>query len=206
MNNESPAALLPDLASINAQRIEAECFNWLCAHPNWRFIEQLCLRVTAEDTTGFKAQLIAEITKRWGMNEFHRVCDETIASTAPAASESRGSVPEGFVLVPREATDEMLEAAYAQEWEPYEANTNKQAAIQDMRRDYRALIAAAPTPPAVASGEPTAEQWFKAIAEVHGRTNLVLCPADGVAHVIEQRARELARSAAAKGEGQEKPR
>ena len=64
----------------------------------------------------------------------------------PAASESRGSVPVGYVI-------------HIAMGEPYFQPYDAFYALPFGEHD----LYAAPTPPAVASGEPTAEQWRSAI-------------------------------------------
>ncbi|MBA8886102.1 hypothetical protein FHW12_000293 [Dokdonella fugitiva] len=112
-----------------------------------------------------------------------------IESTAPGASESRGSVPDGFVLVPREATEAMCDAG----------NEGAAPYMVDAKLLWSQMLAAAPTPPAVSNGEPTSGHWMMAFAEQYDRIGDADCTTDF--NDLERRARELARSAAAKGEG-----
>lgn len=43
---------------------DAARFRWLCANPDWRFIEKLCQSFVAESESEFCAALSAEIDKR----------------------------------------------------------------------------------------------------------------------------------------------
>lgn len=94
------------------------------------------------------------------------------------ASESRGSVPVGYVI--HRAMGEPY-------FQPYDAVYGLPFGEHDLY--------AAPAPPAVASGEPTAEHWKQALRDCVG-------PGERSIAYVERRANELlARSAAAKGEG-----
>lgn len=117
------------------------------------------------------------------------------APTAPVASESRGSVPEGFVLVPKVALERLLRTPVSSA--PEYAQLSK-------------LLAAAPTPPAVSNGEPP----DLAIAQRNALRRLVDAVWNAATDSQEVPSmpwsdelidsvfgHELARSAAAKGEG-----
>jgi len=98
-------------------------------------------------------------------------------STAPVASESRGSVPEGWVLVPRKATQEMLRAGYYAPINHSALNGQSNNAVRmklEISPIWSRMIGAAPTPPG-----------NEALREVRERAKEIA----------------LARSAAAKGEG-----
>ncbi|MCL6710474.1 hypothetical protein M8R20_46130 [Pseudomonas sp. R2.Fl] len=69
-----------ELAARNQERMDAACYNWLCEHNDWYFIEMLCLQFVAKSHAEFKAKLTAEITKRWGQDEFLRIGREALAS------------------------------------------------------------------------------------------------------------------------------
>src|SRR5690348_2959913 len=72
------------------------------------------------------------------------------------ASESRGSVPDGFVLVPREATDDMLSAGHDALDSGHKTGAWGECPgvnYGDARRCFAAMLAAAPTPPAVSNEE-----------------------------------------------------
>ncbi len=129
-----------------------------------------------------------------------------LASTTPVASESRVSVPDEFVLVPREATDDMLSAGHDALDSGHKTGAWGECPgvnYGDARRCFAAMLSAAPTPPAVSNGEPP--DW--AIAQVV-RDEMATRIGDGTTYLpwLVGKAIELARSAAAKGEGQEKPR
>jgi hypothetical protein len=94
---------------------------------------------------------------------------------APVANESRGSVPVGYVI-------------HIAMGEPYFQPYDAFYALPFGEHD----LYAAPTPPAVASGEPTAEQWRSAIEA---------CFCGSIDDAEWSRITALARSAAA-----EKPR
>ena len=115
-----------------------------------------------------------------------------VESTAPGASESRGSVPDGFVLVPREATEAMCEAG----------NEGAAPYMVDAKLLWSQMLAAVPTPPAVSNGEPPDWAIVEAVFQHFGsnrETEDQGCDCDFCK--IIRNARELARSAAAKGEG-----
>jgi len=111
-----------------------------------------------------------------------------IESTAPGASEIRGSVPEGFVLVPKVPTQAMLDAASASQ------DRGDWIGAFYFQRAWPHMLAAAPTPPAVSNGEP--QDW--AIAQAF-RESLPWSHEPDRMLVVLQHAKELARSAAAKG-------
>lgn len=148
------------------------------------------------------------------------------ASTALGASESRGSVPDGYAVLPRETTYEMQDAVRyllvgleqpgrtcgsvrkhcersgmdVSHWPAWtrendNAHFTKAACAAIL---WHCMQHAAPTPPAVANGEPTAEHWKTAVYQwaLREQQGFMLAP-----DWVEQRACELARSAAAKGEG-----
>ena len=122
------------------------------------------------------------------------------ATTAPVASESRGSVPGGWVLVPHDPNRAMQDAGMdaARLWfgeEIARSGITRSSAIGF----FKAMLAAAPTPPAVSNGEPTSGHWMMAFAEQYDRIDDADCTTDF--NDLERRARELASSAAAKGEG-----
>lgn len=117
------------------------------------------------------------------------------ASTAPVASESRGSVPE------REPSHDMIEAgARSIRCDLEVGRTPQHRTAQRAARNawvtMRDVLAAAPTPPAVPNGEPP--DW--AIAQAF-RESLPWSHEPDRMLVVLQHAKELARSAAAKGEG-----
>jgi hypothetical protein len=169
MNNESPAALLPE--SVNN------------ALTNLREI------AAARDTVS------GDVLTRYAMSRLAADAIRALESTAPAASESRGSVPDGWVLVPREPTPEMCDAPIKNDRKGWR-HVRQRAHFSI----WTAMVSAAPTPPAVSNGEPTAEQWKEAAKKIVqffiGRTLLSAELAK-----MESHARELARSAAAKGGG-----
>ena len=130
------------------------------------------------------------------------LCGKALASTAPVASESRGIVPEGWVLVPRVATEAM-----------------RIAATKDHEGDFflpfslwKSMLAAAPTPPAVSNGEPPAALLHEVLTlvEFDAKGYCLVCGGWNVSpqgctprkHTKDCKlAKLLARSAAAKGEG-----
>ena len=170
-NNESPAALLPEGRRIAIARDE--------------FFASLSGATLSGAPTGvyLRNRLELAFIEGWKAAKLD-------ASTAPAASESRGSVP----AVVRNG---MLELRGALEVAPPRCAT-----VSMYKTDARmlldgleAMLAAAPTPPAVASGEPTAEHWKTAVYQwaLREQQGFILGPA-----WVEQRARELASSAAEK--------
>jgi len=132
-----------------------------------------------EDVTGIA--YVANDGVRARIIRKHNAIVQRLASIAPVASESRGSVPVGYIV------HRAMGAPY---FEPY-------AAVYGLPFGEHDLYVA-PTPPAVSNGEPTAEHWKTAVYQwaLREQQGFVLGPA-----WVEQRARELARSAAAKGEG-----
>ena len=86
-------------------------------------------------------KVAAECDIAWPNNAPH-----VAVQLVPAASESRGSVPVGYVI-------------HIAMGEPYFQPYDAFYALPFGEHD----LYAAPTPPAVASGEPTAEQWRSAI-------------------------------------------
>jgi hypothetical protein len=103
-------------------------------------------------------------------------------------------VPDGFVLVPREPT-EYMGVAYLNAARLHAAD-GAEDRMRFSHGGYQAMLAAAPTPPA--SGEPTSVHWMMAFAEQYDRIGDADCMTDF--NDLERRARELASSAAAKGE------
>lgn len=147
--NESPAALLPEGRRIAIARDE--------------FFASLSGATLSGAPTGvyLRNRLELAFIEGWKAAKLD-------ASTAPVASESRGSVPEHLTVSMCRSYD------YAAGWN----------ACRD------AMLAAAPTPPAVASGEPP--DW--AIVEVVRDHPYTFKDALRLA-------KNRARSAAAKGEG-----
>lgn len=179
--NESPAALLPTIDELTKRLGTADP-----VFAAWRD--------SVPDTHWVKLDLSA---LRIGYE-----LGRAIASTAPGASESRGSVPA------REPTHDMIEAgARSIRCDLDVGHTSQHRTAQRAARNawvtMRDVLAATTTPPAVASVEPTAEQWKEAFGrwvKTDDHLQSVIVP-DYAFSWIEQRARELARSAAAKGEG-----
>lgn len=118
---------------------------------------------------------------------------------APVASESRGSVPDGWRLVPSDDGRTI-----------WVCGRGLRVAVQfgdQFWAFFKAMLAAAPTPPAVASGEPPDWAIVEAVFQHFGSNRETEDPSCDCDHCkIVRHARELARSAAANGERQEKPR
>lgn len=212
-NNESPAALLPTIDELTKRQAHDDPVfaAWRDSVPDkhWCKLDLSALRIGYE-------------------------LGRAIASTAPAASDSRGSVPVGYAVLPREATDEMQDAVRyllvgleqpgrtygsvrkhcersgmdVSHWPAWtrendEAHFTKAACAAILWHCMQHV--AAPTPPAVASGEPTAALpsrffysrfFYEAALELaHKHASM---SRDEFRKACEQRARELARSAAAK--------
>lgn len=159
--NDAPAALLPDEAVKNEGMTVGG------------FVPNGTYSIRTSDVS---CRIVDERFAQ-GWNECRRTMQE-LASNAPVANDSRGSVPEHLTVSMCRSSD------YAAGWN----------ACRD------AMLAAAPAPPAVASGEPTSVHWMMAFAEQYDRIGDADCMTDF--NDLERRARELlARSAAAKGEG-----
>jgi len=123
--------------------------------------------------------------QRAARNAWVTMRDVLAAAPTPPAVPN-GEPPDGWVLVPRVATEAM-----------------RIAATKDHEGDFflpfslwKSMLAAAPTPPAVPNGEPP--DW--AIAQAF-RESLPWSHEPDRMLVVLQHAKELARSAAAKGEG-----
>ena len=134
---------------------------------------------------------------------------DKLTSTAPGANESRGSVPDGW------RKHELLDIARFL-CRPYSLGSTRTAICEvvkgfgeEIRRIAKGM-SSAPTPPAVASGEPAAEQWRKLVDELatdleneieNRRTGELPRRIERDLEIVREARRMLARSAAAKGEG-----
>lgn len=232
-NNESPAALLPCPLCGSSVHVKSTdgLSSILCESPS------TCIG------SGLGFMFIDE-QRDTAIEAWNRR-----ASTAPVASESRGSVPEQRLA----AMVKWLEANQpdvfrrglwdaiaaptppavasgeptAEQWRKLvdDLATDLENEIENRRtgelprrierdleivREARRMLAASPTPPAVSNGEPP--DWAIAKAFRKNADTYLECGLaaenekhDFIDDVLDD-ARELARSAAAKGEGQEKPR
>lgn len=122
------------------------------------------------------------------------------ASTVPAASESRGSVPDGVTHNERV----LCEAIVRHQFQDKHRDGRLTIDVETLLHEYNQHKVDAPTPPAVASGEPTADLpsrfFYEAALEIaHKHASM---SRDEFHKACEQRARELAEQArAGKGEG-----
>jgi len=66
------------LAKQNEERMDGARYRFLCQHPHWGFIEELCREFAADDLESFKAGLDAAIAKRWTQDEFSRLVGEAL--------------------------------------------------------------------------------------------------------------------------------
>jgi len=88
--------------------------------------------------------------------------DAHVALASPAAESA--AVPDGWQLVPKEPTDEMLEASFGQAGE---SNEMRKRHCVRMRRHYIAMLAAALTPPVQpVSDEPLTMSMFGSRADL----------------------------------------
>jgi hypothetical protein len=169
-NNESPAALLPDEAVKNEGMTVGG------------FVPNGTYSIRTSDVS---CRIVDERFAQ-GWNECRRTMQE-LASTAPVASESRGSVPDG---------EEGAFTARVVEWKGIRFGVPASIAKSFMT----ALEGTNGEPPdwAIAQvlreldNSPSVPEWVDP-SDVRGW--------DACLHIIVSRARELARSAAAKGEG-----
>lgn len=68
------------LARQNEDRMDAARYRFLCEHPHWGFIEDLCREFAADGTAEFKAGLDAAIARRWDADELKRLVGDALAS------------------------------------------------------------------------------------------------------------------------------
>ena len=68
------------LSDRNRVRMDAARYNFLCAHPHWGFIEELCREFAGKSAAEFKAGLDAAIAKRWNADEFLRIGHDALSA------------------------------------------------------------------------------------------------------------------------------
>lgn len=223
MNNESPAALLPmaddpPLVKLAAM-LQALEFGPMAVNLSAAALAAACRAIAnqakrastapgASESDWFRAfampvgDLLGCLPSSFADGNEHiiRKLRELVGAT-----EIRGSVPDGFVLVPKDALDWLFGEAGIFECPPSSYFRGKPPTYW-WRSEFRKRIAAAPAPPAVSNGEPPDWAIAQAFRETGSFTSMDMRSAVGMHGWIMERSRELARSAAAKGEGQEKPR
>lgn len=186
--NESPAALLPTFDELTKRLGTPDpVFSaWRDSVPDthWIKLDLSALRI------GYELGLV-------------------IASTAPVASESRGSVPEGWMPIETLAKDHKArfilrrETPFIGYWDAKEGVWKDDGGLLRDPTEWlpTSLIrTAAPTPPAVASGEPpdwAIAQAFRESESIKGRMFSV----NEAVREIRARARELAEQSRAGKEG-----
>ncbi|MCA8237698.1 hypothetical protein [Burkholderia cenocepacia] len=74
---------------------DARYFRWLCAHPDWRFIEALCQKFVAESQVEFYTKLSAEIERRMkhGANKGKKRLPDGSLAFQQAAAEAHADAP-----------------------------------------------------------------------------------------------------------------
>ncbi|MCO8325949.1 hypothetical protein ABEG10_23205 [Burkholderia cenocepacia] len=110
---DAPQPAQADARDDSRDAKDARYFRWLCAHPDWRFIEALCQKFVAESQVEFYTKLSAEIERRMkhGANKGKKRLSDGSLAFQQAAAEPQADARVGLTAEQRASITWAIRAA-----------------------------------------------------------------------------------------------